>query len=114
MKCGVPVSKRGEAVNPVRDVFRRALRDYGEAETGHPAWDQITVLAAVCGVEPLFGSARGTFEIIDEKGRNRWTKSASGNHRVLIEKTPKAEIARLIDDLMSKRPVARAALPPGG
>ena len=107
VKCGVPVSKRGEAVNPVRDVFRRALRDYGEAETGHPAWDQITVLAAVRGVEPLFGSERGTFEIIDEKGRNRWTKSASGNHCVLTEKTPKAEIARLIDDLMSKGPCSR-------
>ena len=33
VKCGVPVSRLGGAVNPVRDVFRRALRDYKEAET---------------------------------------------------------------------------------
>ena len=106
VKCGVPVSKLDDAVNPVRDAFRRALRDYKETEKGHPAWDEVTVLAAVRAGQGLFGEERGTFEIVDEKGRNRWTKKADGNHRVLTEKTPKAEIARLIDELMARRPSA--------
>lgn len=107
VKCGVPVSRLGGAVNPVRDVFRRALRDYKEAETGHPSWDEITVLAAVRERHNLFGVERGTFEIVDGKGRNRWTKNANGNHRVLTEKTPKAEIARLVDELMARGPKGR-------
>ena len=100
-----------EPVEPLQIVlaveFRRALRDYKEAETGHPSWDEITVLAAVRERQNLFGVERGTFEIVDGKGRNRWTKNANGNHRVLTEKTPKAEIARLVDELMARGPKGR-------
>lgn len=107
VRCGVPVSRLDAPVQPVRDVFRRALLAYKEADRGHPSWDEVAVLAAVYGAEAHFGVVRGTFEIVDAKGRNRWTARADGNHRVLVEKTPKAEIARLVDALMARGPKGR-------
>ncbi len=104
VKCGVPVSKLTDAVNPVRDVFRRALHDYKEVEKGHPSWDEIAVLAAVRGWEKYFGVERGRFSIVDDKGRNHWTADPKGSHFVLTEKTPRAEVGRIVDELMTRRP----------
>lgn len=109
VKCGVPASKLDDAVNPVRDVVRRALVKYREPETGHPSWDQVTVLAAVRGPDSYFGTERGRFAIVNEKGVNHWTPDAGGLHRVLTVKTPKAEVGRIVDELMARRPVCRKA-----
>ena len=106
VKCGVPVSKRRMPVNPVRDVFKRALTAYKETEKGHPAWDEVTVLAAVRGWERYFGTVRGRFDIVDAKGKNAWTPDPNGNHYVLTVKTPKAEVGAIVDELM-----ARGSLP---
>ncbi|MGN0853011.1 MAG: nucleoside hydrolase [Kiritimatiellia bacterium] len=103
VKCGVPVAAVTDAANPVRDIFRRALKDYREEGKGHPAWDQITVLAAVRGWERYFGVERGTFAIVDGKGANAWTKDEKGRHFVLTEKTPRAEVGRIVDELMARR-----------
>ena len=106
VKCGVPVSKKRMPVNPVRDVFKRALTAYKETEKGHPAWDEVTVLAAVRGWERYFGTVRGRFDIVDAKGKNAWTPDPNGNHYVLTVKTPKAEVGAIVDELM-----ARGSLP---
>lgn len=105
VKCGVPASKLTDSENPVRDVVRRALVKYREPETGHPSWDQVTTLAAVRGAERYFGVERGRFTIVNEKGVNHWTPDANGLHRVLTVKTPKAEVGRIVDELMARRPV---------
>ena len=105
VKCGVPVSKVGTAVNPVRDVFKRALTAYKEAEKGHAAWDEVTVLAAVRGWQSYFGTVRGKFDIVDEKGKNAWTPDPKGNHYVLTVKTPKAEVGKIVDELMARGPM---------
>ena len=105
VKCGVPVSKVGGTVNPVRDVFKRALTAYKEAEKGHAAWDEVTVLAAVRGWQSYFGTVRGKFDIVDEKGKNAWTPNPKGNHYVLTVKTPKAEVGKIVDELMARGPM---------
>lgn len=103
--CGKPAAALTDAVNPVRDVFKRALRDYGEAERGHPSWDEVTVLAAVRGWERYFGVAPGRFDIVDAaKGIDRWTADPNGRHFVLTEKTPKAEVGKIIDALIAHGP----------
>ena len=107
VKCGVPASNVQDKVNPVRDVFRRALKDYNEVGKGHPAWDEIAVLAAVRGWQSHFGVERGTFSIVDDKGRNHWEKKADGNHYVLTVKTPKAEVGRIVDELIARGPKDR-------
>lgn len=106
VKCGVPVSRLTDAVNPVRDIFKRALPSYGEATRGHSAWDQVTVLAAVRGHDRYFGTVRGRFSIVDEKGRNHWEADPNGQHYVLTVKTPQAEVGRIIDELMARRPAS--------
>lgn len=106
VKCGVPVSRLTDAVNPVRDIFKRALPSYGEATRGHSAWDQVTVLAAVRGHDRYFGTVRGRFSIVDEKGRNHWEADPNGRHYVLTVKTPQAEVGRIIDELMARRPAS--------
>ncbi len=109
VKCGTVVAKRQDAVNPVRDVFKRALTAYYKGlDHGHCAWDEVTVLAAVRGWQKYFGVERGTFAIVDAKGNNAWTPSATGNHYVLTEKTPRPEVARIIDELMARPPKAQA------
>lgn len=105
VKCGVPVSNRTEAVNPVRDVFKRALREYKEEGKGHAAWDEVTVLAAVRGWQRYFNTERGRFAIVDAKGKNTWTKDEKGSHYVLTVKTPKAEVGKIVDELMARGPM---------
>ena len=105
IRCGVPVSRRTDAVNPVRDVFRRALAEYKEMDRGgHPSWDEVTVLAAVRGWQSHFGVERGRFEIVDAKGANRWTPDVNGSHYVLTVKTPKVEVGRIVDELIARGP----------
>ena len=105
VKCGVPVSRKGGAVNPVRDAFKRALQDYNEVDKGHAAWDEVTVLAAVRGWQRYFNVERGKFAIVDEKGKNTWTKDPNGNHYVLTVKTPKVEVGKIVDELMARGPM---------
>ncbi|MBR1588815.1 MAG: nucleoside hydrolase [Kiritimatiellae bacterium] len=105
VKCGVPVSKLTAEVNPVRDVFKRALREYKEEDKGHAAWDEVTVLAAVRGWQRHFNVVRGKFAIVDEKGKNAWTPDPKGNHYVLTVKTPKAEVGKIVDELMARGPM---------
>ena len=107
IKTGLPVAALDDKFNPVRDVFKRALRDCKEETKGHSSFDQVAVLAGVRGWERYYEVERGRMAIIDEKGNNRWTKDDAGNHYVLREKTPKAEIAKIIDELMAKAPKAR-------
>lgn len=106
VKCGVPASQVTDAVNPIRDVFKRALPVYGEATRGHSAWDQVTVLAAVRGFDRYFGTERGWFSIANAKGNNHWEADPNGRHYMLTVKTPQAEVGRIVDELMARRPAA--------
>lgn len=103
VRCGASVARLPDNSSPVRHVYRNALKYWGETETGHPSWDQIAVLAAVRGWQRYFGVERGTFTIPDATGRNHWTPSPQGNHYVLTEKTPRPEIAKIIESLMSTK-----------
>lgn len=104
--CGAPASRLTDEVNPVRDAFKRALREYRQEKNGHQAWDEITVLASIRGWEKYFGTERGRFDIVDARGTNVWTKDDKGNHYVLTVKTPKVEVGRIVDELIARRPRA--------
>ena len=99
--------------NPIKDVFaghlpsREAItqdpegwnrRQFGMG--GRSSWDQTTVLACVRGEESYFGVERGTHRMIGTEGENEWIPSADGPHLRLVDKTPKAEVGRLIDGLI--------------
>ncbi len=107
--------------NPVADVFRAALPSRAEVEAdpaqwnrkayglgGRAAWDETAVIAAVRGLEPYFGVEKGRYAMSDAKGNNVWTPDPAGSHLRLTEKLPKAEVGRVIDELMMRKPVLQA------
>lgn len=109
--------------NPVRDIFAGNLpgraeiaadpaqwlrRNFGMG--GRAAWDETTVLAAVRGETSYFNIHRGTYRMVGEDGADEWAPDEEkGPHLRLTEKTPKAEVGRIIDELMLRPP--RAARP---
>ena len=104
--------------NPVKDVFagnipsREEIRKdsakwlrrcYGMG--GRSAWDETAVLVAVRGIDPYFNFERGTFRMVGNKGDNEWAPDAeNGPHIRITEKVSKLEVARVIDELMTRKP----------
>lgn len=103
---------------PVKDVFSGNIpsreeirkdsakwlrRGYGMG--GRSAWDETAVLVAVRGIEPYFNAERGTFRMVGNKGDNEWAPDAeNGPHIRITEKVSKFEVARVIDELMTRPP----------
>jgi len=104
VRCGESVAGLADADNPVSQLFRESLEMFKERGKGHPSWDQVTVLAAVCGWESHFGVERGRFRIVDKDGRNAWTADANGPHRRLFAKTPSKRLGEILDELMARPP----------
>jgi glucose uptake protein len=100
--------------SPVADAFRANTGDFN-GPAGRSAWDETAVLAAVRGVDAYFNTERGAFRMVGEKGENEWTPdAATGPHLRLIERLPKDEVGRIIDELMMRKPgVLSAKLFPG-
>ena len=112
---GRAVSELPDAANPVRDAFAKMLPPRHEVEPGkswdqmpgHPSWDELTVLVAVRGWRPYFDLHRGTFRIIDEKGRNDWIDDAAAPGGRLTHRLPLDEIGQIVDGLMCRPPATR-------
>ena len=93
---------------PSRDEVRRnsakCLRS-GFGMGGRSAWDETAVLLAVRGVEPYFNAERGTYRMTGKDGSNEWAPDAeNGPHLRITQRMPKAEVARVIDELMTRKP----------
>ena len=90
--------------NPVADAFRANMGNFN-GPGGRSAWDETAVLAAVRGVEAYFSTESGTYRIVGDKGNDEWIR-ANGNCRNLrlTEKLPKADVGRIIDELMMRPP----------
>jgi hypothetical protein len=89
-----------------RDPARQLRRAYGMG--GRSAWDQTAVLIAVRGTDELFNTSRGTYRMVGEKGENEWAPAEDGPHVRVTEKAAKADVGRLIDELMMRPPRAKA------
>lgn len=105
VRCGIPAARKADGKNLVREVFCRALRLYGEWDKGHPSWDELAVLAAVRGPERYFGTRRGRFSIVNDRGVNHWEDDPNGRHYLLTVRTDKREMEKIIDDLICRDPI---------
>ena len=107
----------GPGRNPVRDVFAGNIPSRAEIAGdpaqwlrrsfgigGRSAWDETAVLAAVRGIEPYFNANRGTYRMVGNDGSDEWAPCEDGPHIRLTEKLPKAEIGRIIDELILRKP----------
>ena len=104
--------------NPVKDAFAGRLTPRekvvpGKSRdqlAGHPSWDETAVLIAVRGWEPYFNLERGRFEMVGDKGADRWVPDAASACGRVTEKLPKAEVGRVIDELMCRPPKSAGAV----
>ena len=86
-----------------RDSAKWLRRCYGMG--GRAAWDETAVLVAVRGIEPYFNTERGTYRMVGNKGDDEWAPDAeNGPHLRITEKVSKFEVARVIDELMTRNP----------
>ena len=104
---GLPVAGLGIENGPVSEAFIRCFTVWNERRRGRPSWDEITVLAAVRGWENDFTLESGTMTVDPASGSNFWVKAEGGKHNVLVEKTPKAKLREIIDELMAREPLGR-------
>ena len=106
--------------NPVRDVFAGNLPSketflsdpakwlracYGL--NGRSSWDQTAVLAAVRGESSYFNVNRGRYRMIGKDGEDEWSPEENGPHMRITEKVSKAEVGRIIDELILRGPCNR-------
>ncbi len=111
--------------SPVKDVFAGNIPSREEIRAnsakwlqrcfgmgGRAAWDETAVLIAVRGTEPYFNVTRGTFRMVGAKGENEWAPDEeNGPHLRVTERMPKAEVARILDELMTRPPKALTQTP---
>ena len=116
--AGRAVAEMDVERSPVKDVFAGNIpsreevrkdparwRRSGFGMGGRSAWDETAVLLAVRGVEPYFNAMRGTYRMVGGKGDDEWTPDEEkGPHIRITERMPKAEVAKVIDELMTRRP----------
>ena len=117
--AGRALAESGKSDSPVADVFAGNIptreeirrdsalqlrRSYGMG--GRSAWDETAVLIAVRGTEPYFNVERGTYRMVGNDGANEWAPDAeNGPHLRVTERMPKAEVGRVIDELMMRQPM---------
>ena len=103
---------------PVRDVFAGNIPSREEVRSnsakflqqhfgmgGRAAWDETAVLVAVRGIEPYFNAERGTYRMVGSDGADEWAPDAeNGPHLRITEKLSKAEVGRVIDELILRKP----------
>lgn len=118
--AGRALADAGLKDNPVADIFARALADsaaqtgkpgHGWGRAGRAAWDETAVLVAVEGEEKYFNVERGSYRIVDDRGNDVWTPDPQGRDCRVTEKLPKAEVGKVIDELMCRGPRRSAPRP---
>ena len=116
------MAESGVKDNPVADAFAGNIPTCDEVRAdsakwnkccsgmgGRASWDQTAVLVAVRGWEPYCNAVRGTYRMVGDKGMDEWAPDAeNGRHLRITEKMAKAEVGRVIDELMLRKPSNQA------
>lgn len=96
--------------SPVKDIFKDSMIPLDQVTptswdqaAGHPSWDETAVLIAVRGLD-LYNLERGTYRMVGTEGDDEWVADAKSPNCRVTEKTPLAEVGRIIDDLMCVGP----------
>ena len=97
--------------SPVKDVFKADLapreainpRSWDQL-AGHPSWDESAVLIAVRGEESYFAIENGFYEMLDDHGHDIWRYDPKSPSCRVLQKTPRTEVGKIIDELMLRKP----------
>jgi inosine-uridine nucleoside N-ribohydrolase len=93
---------------PERNPVRAAYLHFNGLEN-RESWDQTALLYAVRGAGPYWTESGPGLCLMHAgllSGYNEWIPTPRKSHRYLIEKRPPAEVARVIEDLMTRPPRA--------
>ena len=115
--AGRALAESGATDNPVAEVFAGNIptRDEVRADSakwnkwcsgmgGRASWDQTVALIAVRGWETYCNAVRGAYRMVGTGGEDEWAPDENGPHLRVTEKLAKAEVAKIIDELMLRRP----------
>jgi hypothetical protein len=92
------------APSPIRTAYL-----HFNALENRQSWDQTAVLYAVRGAGALWTESEPGLALMHvglSTGYNEWIPTPRKQHRYLIEKAPPAEVARVIEELMTKPPAS--------
>lgn len=104
---GIVTGKALEAT-PKSNPVRRAYQLYDNAlKNGRSSWDPTTVLAAVRDPEKYWTVVADGSCTVNEKGINSWSPTPHRGHSYLAPKLDNAEMARTLDELMTRPPVKK-------
>jgi inosine-uridine nucleoside N-ribohydrolase len=90
--------------SPVKDVFRISIPMSEEDKNGRMSWDETAVLIGVYGTEGFFETRRGKI-IVNDDGSNTWNDDPAGKHLYVVQKMPREEMSRFIEDRMMHQPL---------
>jgi purine nucleosidase len=68
---------------------------------GRQSWDQASILFAISSSDDYWDLQRNGFCLVAEDGSNKWMKGENVNQAYLLEKMNPAEVAKIIDALMT-------------
>lgn len=71
---------------------------------GRSAWDETAVLIAVRGWQKYFNANYGRYRMVGKDGTNEWAPFEGGPHIRVSEKVNKAEVGKVIDELICRVP----------
>ena len=94
---------------PEASPVRAAYLHFNGLEN-HESWDQTAVLYAVRGAASYWTESEtglALMHVFGRSGYNEWIPTPRKSHRYLIEKMPPAELAGVIEDLMTRPPRPR-------
>ena len=120
--AGRAVAEQTGARNPIKDIFAGNIPSRAEVKKdparwmrscfgmgGRSAWDETAVLIAVRGDRPdYFNINRGTYRMVGKAGDDEWVPDEESRNCRVSEKLAKAEIGRIIDELICRGPRAAA------
>jgi pyrimidine-specific ribonucleoside hydrolase len=99
---GIPLISSSIKNSPVKDVFEISVPKSKEDSNGRKSWDQTAVLMAVRGIDRYYSTVPGRL-VCKNDGGNSWDQNGRG-HFYVVEKTPSAEVEKVINDLMMHTP----------
>ena len=62
------------------------------------------MLIAVRGEESYFAIENGFYEMKDDKGHDIWRYDPTSSSCRVLQKTPRVEVGKIIDELMLRKP----------
>jgi inosine-uridine nucleoside N-ribohydrolase len=99
---------KGLRAVPETSPVRAAYLHFNRLEN-RQSWDQTAVLYAVRGARDYWTESEPGLALMHARGRlgyNEWIPTPRKSHRYLIEKMPPGDVARVIEDLMTRAPRA--------